>query len=251
MDNQNQITEKNKKLRIAIIVLVVLLVLSLAGLLARYIQVHYFTHPQTTVEVPDNIIEKDEPNLSDDVQEQPLATALELYKGNPADNDKFEVKNMFPGDCITKYFCVKATHEEDIVIFFKTTVTKQTKYLDDVLNIKVTDLDTGKVLCNDKFSEINNKKFYESISANEDKTTTSYYQIDVSLDTSVGNEYQAAMLTADFEWGAQDKGDLDSPGTGFEANVLLWIILAVSSLSLVVLLILKNKKEAEQYGKAK
>ena len=48
--------EKKKKLKIAIIILAVLLVLSGGGLAARYIYLEYFAPAQTTATVPDNLI---------------------------------------------------------------------------------------------------------------------------------------------------------------------------------------------------
>lgn len=104
---------------------------------------------------------------------------------------------MFPGDTETKYFCVKAHLDADLELLFRTKITGQTKNLGDVLHIKVTHLETGKVLCDAPFAEIDGKEFSELLKKNVAGETTAYYQIDVSLDTSVGNEYQAAELKAD------------------------------------------------------
>lgn len=97
---------------------------------------------------------------------------------------------MLPGDSVTKYFCVRAYHDADIPLFFRADVTEQTKSLGDVLHIKVTRMDTGEVLCDAPFAEIDGKEFPELLAANAQEETTVYYQIDVSLDTSVGNEYR-------------------------------------------------------------
>ena len=53
----------------------------------------------------------------------PTATALELYKGKPDVNQRFEAVNMLPGDSETKYFCVKAYHDGDIELYFKADIT--------------------------------------------------------------------------------------------------------------------------------
>ena len=180
--------------------------------------------------------------------DKPTAPVLELYEGRPDVNQRFEVQNMFPGDTETRYFCVRAYHEEDITLFFRAEVTEQTKNLGDVLHIKVTHLDTGKVLCDAAFNEIDGEEFSELLKADAQEEPTAYYQIDVSLDTSVGNEYQAALLRADFEWYVKDEGGLvPPPQTGDTTNLALWIVLAVSSLLLMIFL-RKRRKEEKRYA---
>lgn len=274
MEAQKQ--TKSKRLKIAIIILAVLLVLSAGGLAARFVYLQFFAPAQTTVTVPDNLIGEESSvptenptessgsetdsrtenestagnssTSSNGPADKPTATKLELYQGQPEDNQRFEVKNMLPGDTETKYFCVKVYHDKDIELFFKADVTEQTKNLGDVLHIRVTHLETGKVLCDAPFAEVNGKEFPELLKSNNEKATTAYYQIDVSLDTSVGNEYQAAKLTADFKWYVKDEGSLTPPQTGDNTNITLWIVLAVSSFLLMLLLLWKRRKEDEQHG---
>lgn len=272
MESQKQ--TKPKRLKIAIIILAVLLVLSTGGLAARYIYLAYFAPTQATVTVPDNLIgESSEPEENTDNSSQgettapadnpgandtssssgnfqtdkPAAKVLELYQGQPSDNQRFEVGNMFPGDTETKYFCLKVNHNKDIDLFFRADITEQTKNFGDVLHIKVTHLESGKELFDGAFSEINGREFSELLKANEEKSTIAYYQVDVSLDTSVGNEYQAARLTADFKWYVKDEGGLTPPQTGDTTNLTLWIILAGSSFLLMLLLLVRRRKEGEQH----
>ena len=278
MGNPEETSPKSAKLKIVIIILAVLLVLSAGGLAGRYIYLHFAAPTQTTATVPDNLIGEDEgdvsgetsdtsegeesaPSSDDDgaappagdgsgsgngssAEEKPSAPVLELYEGRPDANRKFEVSNMLPGDSETGYFCVKAHHDADITLFFKADVTEQTKSLGNVLHIRVTHLDSGKVLCDAPFAEIDGKEFSELLTANAQKETTAYYQIDVSLDTSVGNEYQAALLKADFEWYVKDEGGLTPPQTGDSFNIILWVVLAASTLVLILLLAFRRRKEA-------
>ena len=276
MEPQEQTSPKNKRLKIAIIILAVLLVLSAGGLAARYVYLAFFASTQATVTVPDNRIgESSEPDggttnsASVDSEssanqpdasrgngstastasrpaqaDKPMAKVLELYQGKPEDNRKFEARNMLPGDSLTQYFCVKAYHGKDITLFFNTEVTEQTKHLGNVLHINVTHMESGKVLCDAPFSEINGKEFSEVLSKNAQEETTAYYQIDVSMDTSVGNEYQAARLLADFNWYVKDEGGLTPPPqTGDTTNLALWIVLAASSLLLILLLLLGRRRK--------
>lgn len=285
MDKQEQTLQKSARLKIVIIILAVLLVLSAGGLAARYIYFTYFAPAQSTVTVPENLIGKDtqpgetsapagsdakspasavgnvsaeqsftsEPGsisaASLPVQtDKPQAPKLELYEGKPGVNQQFEVRNLFPGDSVTKYFCVKAYHDADISLYFRADVTEQTKALSDALHMKVTHMESGKVLCDAPFSKIDGKEFSELLKANEDKSTAAYYQIDVSLDTSVGNEYQAAILKADLNWNVKDEGGLISPPqTGDSFNLLLWVTLAASSL-LMMIFLWKRRKEDKRHG---
>lgn len=281
------IDKRSLRLKLAIIILAILLVIGAGGLAARYIYLNFFAPTQATVTVPDNLIGEEEsspsetPGDSSDASQpgngqrtasvpvvgegatsrdhtdgtinsgstdKPQAPKLELYQGKSGDNQKFEVRNMLPGDTETRYFCVKAYHDADITLFFRADVTEQTKSLKDVLHIKVTHLDTGKVLCNAPISEIIEQEFSELLAKNAQGETTAYYRIDVSLDTSVGNEYQAAMLKADFNWYVKDEGGLTPPQTGDTTNIVMWAVLALSSLLLMLLLLLKRRRKEEQHG---
>ncbi len=282
--------KRSSRLKLAIIILAVLLLLSAGGLAVRYIYLNFFAPTQATVTVPDNLIgEEPEPSPSETSgassetaqpesgqgttstpvsggetasrdpaggttdsgsTDKPQAAKLELYQGKPGDNQKFEVRNMLPGDSVTQYFCMKASHDQDVDLFFRADVTEQTKSLGDVLHIKVTHLDTGKVLCDTPFSEIDGQEFSELLAKNAQGETVAYYRIDVSLDTSVSNEYQAAMLQSDFEWYVKDEGELTPPPqTGDTTNIVLWAVLALSSLLLILLLLItKRRKRDEQHG---
>ena len=157
---------------------------------------------------------------------------------------------MLPGDKLTQYFCVKAYHDADLSLFFRTQVTQETKDLGEVLHIRVTHLDTGKVLCDAPFADIQDKPVSERLPVNEQEETIAYYEVEVSLDTSVGNEYQEAMLKADFQWYVEDEGGLKPPPTGDTTNLVLWTVLAGSSFLLIILLLVsrRRRKEAASHG---
>lgn len=286
MIDHEQANRKSKRLKTAIIILSILLLLSIGGLAAWYAYLAYFTPVQVTVVLPDNLIGENSSLLEESVDSEEgrlqtsapanknntsvssspaksagvgtdntesgrtAAKMLELYQGKPSDNQKFNVRNMFPGDQETRYFCIKTYHNADITLFFRADVTEETKNLSDVLQIKVTQMESNEVLCDAPFSQIDGQEFSQLLSANAENETVSYYQIDVSLDTSVGNEYQAALLKADFEWYVEDEGELTPPKTGDRTNVLLWIVLAASLLLLILLLTVKRRKENEQHEQA-
>ncbi len=170
-------------------------------------------------------------------------TTISLYKGNPNDNEKFSVKNMLPGDTEVKYFCVKMSHENDITLYFETEVTSQTKNLGEILHIKVTHLENGNVLFDGTFNEMKSQRFLEKMPQNSKKETIAYYKIEVSLPTFAGNEYQAAMLYADFRWYVEDVEHLLPPQTSDLNNLELWMFVAVISLVCVCILVSKQRKK--------
>lgn len=277
----NQMPEQRQKKRLlkkSIIILSVLLLLSAGALAARYVYLNFFTRERTIVTVPDNISDNEgkkdnSDNLSDSVSEpefsessltsgvtnvinsdvgrekdpsvdkEEKAAVLELFQGKSGDNEKFEAHNMLPGDSVTKYFCVKISHDRDISLYFNTEIKEQTKNLGGVTHIKVTNLDTGNVICDVPFSKADKQEFSEYLKKSTKGETTVYYRIDVSVDTSVGNEYQAAGLTADFNWYVKDDSGLAPPQTGDSTNIVLWCILAIPSAVLVLLLLIRRKEE--------
>lgn len=260
-----------KKQKTVILFLTVLLLLSAGGLIGRYFYLSYFSPAHSTVTVPNNLIregtsdpEKNERLSKPETEDQwasdhsigvtgasnslqkdkPTAVKIELFDGKPGGNETFETNNMFPGDTETRYFCVKAYHHEELPLYFRTNVTAQTKALSEALHIKVTHMETDQTLYDATFSEINGKEVSELLKNSEDKVTDVYYQIDVSLSTSEGNEYQGAMLKADFEWFVKDEKSLiPSPQTGDSTNIALWGVLAASSLALTAFLLKRRKGE--------
>ena len=284
MDTKTPENKKNSpRLKVLIIILSVLLVLSAGGLAAKYVYDNFFASDRASVTVPDNVIGDDGdsaqsgessgtdgtqsggtegesvPAGSGDVsgsestgtggsetEDRPAAKLLELYKTKPEDNEKFEVKNMLPGDTVTGYFCVRVNHGETLDLYFSADVTGQTKQLGDVLNIKVTRLGEDTVLCDLPFSEADGKEYKTQAAENTAGVTDVYYRIDVSLDTSVGNEYQAAELTADFKWFVKDESALESPGTGDAGGTVLWALLAASSAALIILLPVYRKGDKKR-----
>lgn len=293
MENQEQKTLGSARLKTAIIILAVLLILSAGGIVARYVYLQYFAVSRVTETVPDNLIGEDSETVPEEAQDTssfeemavseqdgerlsgagetvsavssggtdaasgnqaadadgPSAPVLELYQGRPNVNQRFEVDNMLPGDTVTRYFCVKVSHDTELELFFRTDVKEQTKELGDVLHIQVTELGSGGTLCSAPFSEISGREFSDTLSQNSEGETLVYYRIDASLDTSVGNEYQAASLTADFEWYVKDKSGLTAPQTGDDINPVLWTVLAASAvLSIFLLALYRKRREGRRHG---
>ncbi len=177
-------------------------------------------------------------------------TVLELYKGKADVNEKFQAQNMLPGDELTKVYAVKVNHKADLTLFFNTEITEQTQSLGDALNIKVTRLGTEKneVLYDGSFSEMQGKEFSQKLTKNDQGETVVYYEITVSADTSMGNEYQGAKLLADFNWYTPDDGSLTPPQTGEDPLTWVWVALGVSAVAIVVFLVVKVRKGEKSHG---
>ncbi len=178
------------------------------------------------------------------------AAVIELYKGQHSDNEKFQVQNMLPGDTEVKYFAVKVSHHADAIVYFNAVVTEQTKNLADVLHIKVTHLENGKVIYDGTFADMNIDGYGETFATTQKTETVAYYKIEVSLPTSAGNEYQAAKLLADFTWTVKDTGALDSPQTGDNSNIMLYFIVMCCSLAVIIILMFTKRREREVDGNA-
>ena len=288
--NQTAVSQNKKGwswLRIVIIVLAILLACSAGALAVQCIRMNMIASKQSTTTIENNLV-GNPMNVSADTSDckdgriAPLdasrslaaveltnqtngaasasfvnakaaaqkAEVLKLYQGHPSINQKFEVKNMLPGDTITKYFSIQANHKRDLTLYFNTEITSEKKNLGDVLHVVVRHLETDQVLCDAPFSEINGQDFAEILKVNAQNKTIATYQIDVSVSTSVGNEYQGAGLTADFNWYVKDDGGLTPPDTN--DNPILVIVLVVFLLAaagLIILLLVKRKKGGDKHDK--
>ncbi len=279
-----KLDKKRNYIKLLAVILAALLVLSASGLAVRWIYLTQFAAARGTATVPDNLISETEgiPEMPSEVEaaqpDTPEQTAsdsapetgshqisagqnavgrqseaqasgqeaalLELYRGRPEVNEPFAVDNMLPGDSVTRYFCIHASHDTDLHLIFQPEITDQTQGLADVLHIKVTRLDTGEVLCDGAFSLADQQEFVTVLPRNGQGESTIYYRIDVSADTSIGNEYQLASLTADFHWyvNGGDQGALTPPKTGDTAMpAIMWTVLCLSASALVVLLLIRRK----------
>lgn len=205
--------------------------------------------------------------------------SLELYKKHAKDNEPFQVSNMVPGDKVSQDFTVRIHHKDQVTLYFKGLITKQSKDLGDVLQVRVTDKNSGEAICQGTFNTINNKEYSQEIAQSGSGQTDVTYQVDAWLDTSVGNAYQKAFLDADFQWYVKDDGNTeptqpsDNPTTptdpskpsqsgsgsgsgshggltartGDTAHIVLWCVFAICALAIIILLI-KSRRDKKLAG---
>ena len=169
------------------------------------------------------------------------ALALQLHNKNPGDNIPFKVSNMFPGDTVTQYYCVKVSYSDVITMRVRADTRPGYEKLAEALKCKVVLMNTGKTLYNGTFKNMPTAVSYQLPESGETTTAELYYKITVYLETSTGNEYMNKSLIADFRWWVEETGNLKPPaqsGDGF--NTYLWAGTAIAAA--VVLIILKKKR---------
>ena len=266
-----------KKVKISIIVLAVLLTLSVLALVGVLIAGALEDPASSTAVVPDNLITPDAKAAEHYITEgqsaagTPLASAAEptantvtirateaptetsaaagatantiyLHSRNAGDNEPFNVTNMFPGDAETKYFCVRVSHSGAVTVRYHADIRSGYEKLAEVLKCRVVLLTTGETLYDGLMRDMP-EALTHRLQADGATTSELYYEITAYLDTSVGNEYQRQALVADFRWWIEESGELEPPNTGDTGNIIPYAVTAVVSLFLLILLLKKRPKE--------
>ena len=251
-----------KALKIIIIVLSVLLALSLIGLGASWylqrdrdrdstatvtqnsvgsVDEGQTEPPQETGGEPDGTPAGASPDGSENTEEVEPPTGLELSKGNETENQPFSVSGMLPGDRRTMDYTVDVYHQDPVTVHFDVRIQEQTNRLGDVLMIRIED-EQGRPLYDGSFNEYSQSGAVRStLPAQEGEKDTLRYRITAYLPTSVGNEYAASLLTADFIWSVPE-GSLTSPNTGDSVQIVLIAAAALSALGLIAALAAAGKK---------
>lgn len=259
---------KQKKIKIAVIVLACLLGVSLLSLGGVLISRWLAPAEPVQVVVPDNVITPDPETKDDDnrdnngngavpavTEEAPqeteekgsVANAVYLHRKNSDDNQPFQVTNLFPGDVETRYFCVRVSHKATVTLRFHADIRPGSEALAEVLMCRIVRMDTGDVLYEGLMRDMP-ASLNRTLWASGSTTTETYYEITAALDTSVGNAYQNQELTADFRWWVEEVNHLEAPKTG---DIGLWPSAITAGVSLFFLLILAKKirKEDEEHAK--
>lgn len=182
-----------------------------------------------------------------DSGEEVTAIALRLYEGQNTDNAEFYVSNMFPGDTDTQYYGVQISYKDAVTLKYHADIRPGYELLSEVLKCRITLMNDGSVLYDGLMKDMPESVDYNLTSA-EGKTEEIYYQIDVYLDTSVGNEYQNTTLIADFRWWVEGDNLIPPPQTGDNYAIVIWSAVAVASLLMILILVfVRRKKERKTY----
>lgn len=181
---------------------------------------------------------KEEQEIPEEIIDESLL--IKLYKHHKDDNTKFYLDNMFPGDIETKYYCVRVSYKDKIVLRFNATFNSEDDYLNEVTNIKIKLLNTNEVLYEGLIKDIPQELTYKT-KTNRYTTEDFYYEITVSLDKTAGNEYQDKTIKGNFKWFVEEDNLVPSPDTG--DYITYWVFGAILSLIVITLIIIFNKRK--------
>ena len=252
-------------IRRIIVILSLLLAASLLALAVILAGKYIFADSSTVVQVPDNLIgdsslEGSAPNdssslLSEDASkdissstvsrsdEDVAAVVLSLNSSIYGDNLPFNITNMFPGDSLTQYYCIRTSFQDIITLNFETEITGQSKKLADALRVSVSILGESEPLYKGAFADMPVLQY--KLSSAQAVTKDVYFIIDVYLPTSVGNDYQNRRLTVDFNWYVSEIENLKpAPPTGGDGVAAFpFAVVAILSICGLAILCLIARKE--------
>ena len=296
-----------KSIRILIIVLMILLAVSGTALAGTVLYRHFYQPQGSPTVVPDNVISPEKeisampvravtlsrrtvntvkaaPMMGTAMAATPMTirtvsaksivmdkaegeeVTLKLYRNHAEDSTPFQVNNMFPGDVGQKSYFLEVSYKGNLIVHFRADVRSGYEKLAEVLKCRVS-LGDGALLYDGLMKDMPNSIPY-SLPYSSGTTETVVYEITAYLDTSVGNEYMAKELYADFRWwvnedggGSDDPDDPTEPGTepdepgvlippqtGDNSHFCIWFWIAmISLLSNIILLLPKVlRKDREQ-----
>lgn len=206
---------------------------------------------------------------------------LRLYRNRAEDTTPFRVNNMFPGDAHSRSYRLEVSYQGTLTVHFHADIRSGYEKLAEVLMCRIG-IQGGAPLYDGLMRDMPSSIPY--ILPNSGGSTESIvYDITVYLDTSVGNEYMAKELYADFRWWVEEDGtdvptepstdttegtdptqsteseppetvepttpgELIPPKTGDSFHLCIWFWVAMCSLLLNILLLgsrLREKKDEE------
>ena len=167
---------------------------------------------------------------------------ISLYSNHSSDNASFNITNMFPGDSVTNKYNLKVSYHDKVSVLFNVDYLNEYSKLASVTNIKVKLINDNKVLYDGFVCDLKDNNLSYVLESSNNKTEVLEYEITISLDTSVNNDYQNKELKLDFIWSIdkEETKNLIVPSTGYSSNIILWISLIIFSLIMIVFLYKRN-----------
>lgn len=246
-------TAKQKKIKITIVVLSVLLGISISFLTGMVIYKNLNKNREVTVFVPDNLITENKENIAgfenysssgDLPYNGKSAVLIELNARQPQENTAFSVQNMFPGDECKKFFRVDVSYQGRVTIGFKSEISELSEKLADVMKIRILSAVSGETLYDGLMRDFSG--VLQKLSAKSTKTDELFYEITAYLDVWVGNEYQNEELSADFIWWVEETDNLEPPKTGDDLKISIFAVIAFVLSAVLTILLFICKKEGEE-----
>lgn len=247
---------EHKKLNIALLLLLVVALLALAGVL--------FMRAKPDAVSPDNHIESGE-KLSMIVSRTALFSALNGEESGaalldaevslPGAQEAMGMAGMLPGDSVEKAYTVSVKYSEPVKLHFgaalRTNGSADSQLLAEGLLITV--YRDGELLYDGTVAGLaESQQAQEGLEILEPSPTKLTYTIKVTLPTSAGNEYQDKTVTVDLKWWlTSDSGGGSHPGGG-EVIVVpktgddfpMELMIGAAALALVLLAVLLGRRRA-------
>lgn len=161
---------------------------------------------------------------------------ISLYYNHSSDNSSFDVPNMFPGDSVSNTYNVKVSYHDKVRLIFNVDYLDQYATLAEVMHIKLSL--NNNVLYDGLLKDFNDVSY--TLYSDNNKTEVLKYDVTMSLDTSVDNDYQHEKLKLDFIWSIDKDDSSNLINTGYSSNIILWISLIILSLIMFIYLYRRN-----------
>lgn len=226
---------KNRKNRLKFIIsiIVLLLFISFGCYVAHDFFFNNIEEMESSVSLPNEYIDEpiNEEVIDDDrtAEVQHVdAKVISIYDKNSTSKDRILVQNILPGNGLKKYYQVKVEHIDSLNLYFDIEIKSSTNNLEDILNVKVTRLDTNTILYNGNLKRFTEGKVVQKLEKNSNNLTIAYYEIEISLPENELEEYQDEILSADLNWSAPEE-ELLIPSTEVNNDIVAWIIVLVFS----------------------
>ena len=246
---------EHKRLNIALLLLLVVALLALAGVL--------FMRAKPDAVSPDNHIESGE-KLSMIVSRTALFSALNGEESGaalldaevslPGAQEAMGMAGMLPGDSVEKAYTVSVKYSEPVKLHFgaalRTNGSADSQLLAEGLLITV--YRDGELLYDGTVAGLaESQQAQEGLEILEPSPTKLTYTIKVTLPTSAGNEYQNKSVTVDLKWWLTSDSGGSHPGGG-EGIVVpktgddfpMELMIGAAALALVLLVVLLGRRRA-------
>lgn len=130
-------------------------------------------------------------------------------------NTPFNVENMLPGDTESLEAHVLVNHEDPLAVYLQVADLQETKQLSKVLEVSVTDRQTGRLIASATLDELSKGFQVAKLPVSSTGSSSLSWDVSVSLPTSAGNEYANARASFNLVWSAALPGQ---PGAGGPGN---------------------------------
>lgn len=138
------------------------------------------------------------------------SVTLALYRGRAEDTTPFQVRNMFPGDRETRTYRLDVSYKGSLTVHFHADIRAGYEKLAEVLKCTVS---IAGVPFYDGLMRDMPQSIPYQLPESSGSTESIWYALTVYLDTSVGNDYMAKELYADFRWWVEESADVPTVPT--------------------------------------